>query len=178
MGVDTRIYLPTTCSVRNVGNVMGAYMGLPVKKQSFRDNTGYYVIVDGVQINGVPDISCIAIDLKGKLVDGEEHHHLLFHFETEYQDTPMFLLCPRSTPLWIAIGKKLINFFGGHMVYQDCGDWDDLENIYSQPCKSLRYNRPSDGDAWTAFQDKILSIVPLTQDDLNECKKYAAYLNR
>lgn len=171
MGVNIIVKLPSTCSVKNVAKVIGILAGLKAKKQYF-SNEGYGVEVEGLEINGIVKLPAIAeIVLNGDLVDGEKIHTVFYHFEAS--DWNGSLISPRSTPFWIAISKHLVDFFGGQLIYQDCGDQDiDYEN---PNFGSIDDNRPSDGDAWYVLQERFLNLKPITEAEITYFSSVAAY---
>ena len=173
MGVDTLIYLPTNCSVCNIANVMAAYAGLKAEKKIFSSNDGYYVEIEtGVSVKNSHLPGCVGINMTGDVVDGEKNHYVLFHYEASYKDEARFLLMPRSTKFWIAIGYNLVKFFGGELIYQDISD-ETFD--YGEPVKSLKENRPSDNQEWYDLQNRILAIKPLTQEEIDFFQDVAAY---
>jgi hypothetical protein len=79
---------------------------------------------------------------------------------------------PRSTPFWIAVGKRLVQFFGGEIDYQDC---DEIDVDFARPSKSLKINDPQDDDEWDTFQRRLFRLKPLMVEDIKDADQYAAY---
>lgn len=166
MGVDTLIRLPADVRIRDVSIVIGILAGLKPEQHSLCGSS-YSCSVAGVETKSSSIPECADIEINGDLVDGEKNHHVMFHFEYKASR----LLMPRSTAFWIAVGRRLIQFFGGSMDYQDC---DSVETNYRR--KSPRKdNSPEGGKPWHDLQDAMLAIKPITKDELIKCDKWAAY---
>ena len=105
-------------------------------------------------------------------LDGYEGHHVMFHGEPgdgchgKYR-----LLMPRSTPFWIAIGTKLIQFFGGEIDFNDC----DSKGMDLKRKKPRKWNDPSNGKSWQDLQKDMWGLKPIAKDDLVAAAKYASY---
>lgn len=172
MGVDMRVYLPANVRVRNVAGVMGAYAGCPVSKDFFRcGGGGWSAHADGVEVKSASLPEMVSIFIRTPMVDGETVHHCNYHFESEGGRIGRLML-PRSTAFWIALMTRVVDFFGGTIDYQDC---DESECDYAVPEKTWQENSPSDGDEWYSFQNRVLAIVPITEDEWNAADKFAAY---
>jgi hypothetical protein len=104
------------------------------------------------------------------MIDGEEYHHLSYHFETDCGKGR--LLNVRSRAIWLAVGNRLIDFFGGSIDYQDC---DEIDVDVKKPWKGVALNCPSDGKEWYAFQQRILDIKPITVKEWRGYDAAAAY---
>jgi hypothetical protein len=178
MGVDTCIYLEGDVKVQDVAEVIGIFAGLKPYRYDHDDAWGnkdcWWTKVDGVEVKaGI--VSCAEIIITAPegetLVDGEESHWVLYHFEPSDKESYMRLVMPRSTPFWIAVGKKLVKFFGGKMDYNDC----DEKRVDYRAKKPRRVNCPQDGKEWEDFQTEMLNLKPVTVADLKAAQKYAAY---
>lgn len=164
MGVDCKIYLPGNVRVRDVANVMGIAAGL---KPSWHKKG--WAEVPGVALKPTSLVEMCSIELSGELVDKSDKHFCGYHFEGGRGASR--LLSPRSTAFWIGVGRRLVNFFGGEMTYQDCDDGID----FFLPPKSDAENKPEDGDEWDVFQKRVVAVVPLTLEELQGLNELAAY---
>ncbi len=168
MGVDTLIRLPADVRIDDVTTVIGVLSGLPIKKVSLSDGA-WGVRVDGATAEGITNIpSCATIKLHGDLVDGEQDHHVMFHYEPD-NDTGR-LIMPRSTAFWISVGRRLIRFFGGTLTYSDCAG--GIDERAKKPRKS---NNPTDGKPWQDFQQAIVDLKPIEKPELEAADKVASY---
>jgi hypothetical protein len=168
MGVDTIIRLPENVEINHVADVIGILAGLKAEKKNFQRSEGWYVEVDGVNILGRPSIpDGPEITFKSPL-DGENHSVSYWYEDSEGGR----MLSPHSTAFWIAIGRGLVKFFGGTLVYKDTGNMKP--NFRGRP-KSDALNRPQDGKPWQNLQQRLLDLKPLTQKDLKAESKHAAY---
>lgn len=173
MGVDCRITLPPNVRLADVAKVMGIAAGLPWEKQfAGRLPDGlWFVHVPKVRVSsGCRGLeSCANIEFVGETVDGVSGHHVLYHFEGKDGNR---LMLPRSTAFWIAIARRLVDFYGGVIDYADC---DDVYDDYAVPFKETALNSPKDGAEWEAHRDRVAAVKPITSDELEACKKFAAY---
>lgn len=169
MGVDCNIHLPSNVQVKDVASVIGVAAGLKSERKLLGHTDGWYLHVNGVEVIASPVVTLADILLNGKMIDGELRHEISYHFEPCCGSGR--LLMPRSTAFWIAIGRRLVDFFGGHMSYQDCDPSED----YTKWPKSNRLNCPQDGKPWQKFQERKEAVLPLTHADLVYCDEFAAY---
>jgi hypothetical protein len=159
MGVDCRIQLPDDVGVRNVAKAIGLLSGLEFEKHFLGPSHEYVwsVHVPGVQvgISGMPECCQIIVRaIKNPLVDGEESHYVLYHFEPSEGGR---LMLPPSTPFWCAVGDALIDFFGGKIDYNDCDD-TDWDRAVPKP---RGRNNPQDGEEWQRFQQELSELKPV-----------------
>lgn len=170
MGVDCEIYLPEHVRVSDVGKLLGILSGC--KKQRMRLgeslDSGWAVGVAGVQVIGIPQLpECCHVDW----IDSQESHcRWLFHFEPT---RPGRLMMPRSTAKNIALGRALVDFYGGSVFYQDC-------ESRSAPDYELPWIiRPdfSDNAVFRAWQEKLWAVEPLSPEQIDACRGFAAYSN-
>lgn len=152
MGCSTYIYLPGNVRVRDVASVMGAIMGCPKRFENFSSGSDGYTKVDNVEVEstGCPELAYIKI----------KNRVAYYHFET-FEDNKR-LVSTNSTSFWNVVGRRLVDFFGGYVDYNDC---DETEVDYVVASKPISVNAPSDGDEWYVLQDRILNITPIHKDD-------------
>ena len=178
MGTDCKIYLPSNVQVDYVASAIGVLSGLKPKKKYFdKQHDGWAVDVPGVGVeNTTTSVSMVNImishpNMSMPLVDGEYSHHVRYFFEgTDPDGKPCRTLMPRSTAYWISIGRGLLKLFGGKIDYNDC---DDIE--INEKLPPWKHSSAEDGEPWYALQNRILNIKPLTEKDLIDNDKHAAY---
>ena len=174
MGVDIRLTLPGDVRVKDAAQVMGVLAGLPVEQVAIGSSPAIFVEVRGISIEGTMFPETAKISLDGPMVDGAINHFVHWYFEGDRGFERVCL--PPSTAFWIAIARGLIDFFGGKVDYQDCYE---SEVDYEGPAYPFREsNCPTDGELWDVFQKRILDLVPLTAEDLNAVRSFAAYKHR
>jgi hypothetical protein len=168
MGVDTRISLPSNVRVRDVAKVMAASLGCKVTRRIIPRSSGIFAECEDVKIDSASMAELCNIELHNCTV-GSESQWFLFHWELSGGKKGML---PRSTAINIAIGMRLIKFFGGSIDFQDC---DSTQIDYIADEKSNDENCPTDGREWDNLQKRILAIEPITDTEIQECEKFAAY---
>jgi len=180
MGVDIEIYLPAYVRIRDVADVVGRLAGLPIEPLG---GGGGFWHVKGAQAvaSSVPTMALI--ELKGRcFIDGETHHEMNYHFECskpEWDGEPIKgefrHLSARSTPWWCAIGKRLVEIFGGIVDYQDCdSNYTDIVN-FKGFVKNRALFTAHDDPEWSKLKNLIRDVQPITYVDLAEADKVAAY---
>ena len=179
MGVDSHIYLPTDIGPHYFADALGIFAGLP-KKLVDRNNV-MACDVEGVETKPTFTPSMGEIILRAPkghlLVDGEDTHEVNFHWGSRFKKEIWTLLSPRSTPFWVAVGTRLVDWFGGYLVYSDCGDFSG-SNLYkgkrSHPVDDDWF-LPHDGDAWTEYQTEASKLTKVTDRELRAAWKKASY---
>ena len=79
---------------------------------------------------------------------------------------------PRSTASNIALGKRLVDFFGGFVDYNDC---DNSDSDYAVAEKTADECDPQDGQPWDDFQERMFNLKPITKEEIEACRQYSAY---
>lgn len=171
MSVDTRIRLPEDVRISDVAEAMGILAGLKPEARPLSD--GYWSVwVPGATARGHENIPQMAtITLSGEMVDGQKEHQAYYHYEMDAGEPAGRLVSVRCTPFWIAIGKALVDFFGGTVDYADC---DDVKVNYRRK-KPRKANNEADGKPWQDFQEAMFALKPITKADINKCRQWAAY---
>jgi hypothetical protein len=123
--------------------------------------------VQGVE--EIPEMNHIDVTLP----DGTRLH-VQYHQEVGAKWSGCKLMMPRSTAFWLAMGRRLIEFFGGGLVYSD-HDFDGKTFNETVPPKSNDENGPEDGAPWQSFQDRVHAIQPLTRAEVRAMRRHAAY---
>jgi len=169
MGVDCRINLPGNVRVGDVANVIGKVRGAE-SKLVLSSCGSYYVDVPDVKVEGIDDMpGCAALTIAGPRPGPSR---TLFFFESEGVSRSILL---SSTPANIAIAKRLVEFFGGEVDFQDC---DTIDCDFARPAKTNCENQPKDGMPWHDLQQRIHAVEPITDDEIEAAVEYAAYTGR
>lgn len=174
MGDSTHIYLPHSAQLRNIANAIGILAGLKPETQKIEGSDGFFFDVPGVSLKPTSSFGVVEIFFEAPagqcLIDGRERHFVYFHFEGErgtgdIRKYDRVSLNPPSTGFWQALGRKLVDTFGGEVDYVDN---DSIEFNYSR--RPNRLNGACAGDAWDKHQRRIFDLKPLTKADLKAAK--------
>jgi hypothetical protein len=190
MGVNAVIHLPCNVRIKDVADVMGILAGQKIVEKETTFNSFSppfkYFVVEGVRIEScdargtgvMTDCANIFLEnLTGAALaarsDAGENAYAMYNFEPS-NPTPSAgrLLYPKSTAFWIAIGKGLVDFFGGDIDYSDC---DSKEADFKRKAKSNSENCPENDPHYGKQRERMRSLKPLTKADYEACKKHAAY---
>lgn len=75
----------------------------------------------------------------------------------------------------IAISMNLAMFFGGTVIWSDF-DKDKNHVVLERTCTTDEWGLiPYDGDAWHEYHAQLYAIKPLTLEDVEQYRGFAAY---
>jgi hypothetical protein len=181
MGCNTHIFLPTDVGPHEVRTVIGILAGLKAERLKFDRSNGTHVRVTGAEEPGGIYSGFETLLFKAPkgdtLVDGDETHFCNFHRMSRRNGHLWNCLTPTSTPFWCAIGRRLVEWFGGVVEFNDCGS-AKAPNVFrrARSCPVDRYGLlPDDGKAWETYNDALMKLQPLSRIDLKRGWKVAAY---
>lgn len=105
----------------------------------------------------------------------ENSYHWFCHLETSEEGYK--LLSPKASVEAIAIGKKIIDFFGGVLLFSDCSDEDDLNNVYKikKPIFSKKRKNQDSDDRYFQFYNTLKEFPALTVEEMDWADKHASY---
>ena len=132
---------------------------------------GQYVGVQGVKAVTTTQPEMAEIKVSGAPVFGGRDVGLFYHFEGEESGYRRCLM-PRSRAEWIALGRRLADFFGGKVDYDDS---DGVGYDYEVPPRTDTENCPEDGRPWKALQARIHALAPLSKAEIQACQDSATY---
>lgn len=145
-------------------------------KPASRENPWYIDIVDpdkeiGVRFYDRANTSSGQVYFK----DMADNIHE-WHLNTEPESEEGKLISPGSHGFAVAIGKRLVDFFGGSVVYND--SVDDSPNYKVNPRKAKFPPKTKDqtsDDRWYQFYNALSNEPMLSAADLKKsCDKYGA----
>ncbi len=173
MGVDCRISLPRNVRLQTVAEVIGKLIGLKAERTEQK-----FVRVPGISFISYPNlIECPIINFDGVAGPAFKWNHddakttVMFHFEPD--EGSGRILLPNSTAFWLAVGRKVVDFFGGFMFYQS--DDNSATPDYFQIAKSNAENMPSDGKPFWDLEQRIFDLPPITEEEFAAMEPHAAY---
>jgi hypothetical protein len=167
MGVDCNIILSPGTRVGDVAKVVGALVGLKPEKKFFGSgDDGWATRVEGVTVGRpkaeIPECAEILVS------DPAAHlTRLLYHFEGGKKGERLIILRSRARNL--ALGRRLVQFFGGRLISEDTCDTEILE---VEPLADIH---AEGGDEWYSLQERLLAVTPLTEEEIEAMEEHAAY---
>jgi len=161
MAVGSRIMLPPAVRVKDVAKCLGILAGLSPHREDG------YLEVNGVSISPAHSEAMCSIGLSGRMVEGRSHS-VYYFFESEGGDYR--LLLPPSTPFWITLGKGLVDFFGGRIIYRSY----DRKSYYSRAPRSNEFLVHFDKAVNKKFYLAMESLDSITTRDIIHNRKFAA----
>lgn len=173
MGVDCIAQLPANVRAVDVGNVIGRLAGLPARRCKIGNSKSIFVEVPGVSVkpgsSNAPEYAHIVVAPPPGVASICAPLRVSYSFEG---DGGCRKLMHRSRPIWLAIFRRLVNFFGGKLDYSD---FDDIECDHYVPPKPNAENCPNTGAEWEALQLRILNLPALTEADIEAERENAYY---
>lgn len=164
MGANCQITLPHAVKVRDVADVIAACSGVRPGKRYLSHNGDWAAYCPGVEIT--PNLNEPALANITWVAPEGDTRSVLYHFEWSAQGRG---LMPPTTPFWIAVGHRLVEFFGGSIDYNDCeGAGPDFSLPHRDDCWV------EDGPEWIAFQERKLAVAPLLPWELELAETTAA----
>lgn len=153
MSNSTHIKLPHNVRIRDVASVIGRLLGCEAERAPLSGGESWYADVTGVSaVVTAGSAGCAWIEVLRPSASARSY---LYHFEAPCGR----LLMPTACAEAIALGKGLVDFFGGSVDFNDC---DSAEDDYVQPAKTDAENRPEDGAEWRSLQERIMAVRPMT----------------
>lgn len=151
MGVDCTLTIPAPAKLRDVADTIAALLGAPRGLCAISYHT----------MDDLPE--CVRIELGSPI-----NFSVLYHYEWDKDGNHGIM--PRATARNIALCVALCDFFGGSVDFNDC---DNTDQDYAVPFKSDLHE--SAGDPWEAFQERRVSVLPLTRKQIDQYESIAAY---
>lgn len=160
MGVNTVIRLPDNVQVRDVAIAIGILAGKEPQKVVFdAKEKAWYTKVKEVSIQGIKDRPGCA----WLIVEGLDRIQELYHFE----GNPGRLLMPHYSGFWTAMGKRLVDLFGGTVDYNDC---DNIRVDYSVPEQSCQMATVQE-KRWYDLEQVLYDLSPITEEEIKACEE-------
>jgi hypothetical protein len=171
MGVDCRLEMPGYVEVRDVAKAIGKLLGC----KSIQEELGWGrpTRVDGVRVRNSSVVGLAEIDVVTPVL----RWLLLYHFQGNGGTRAILM---RSRAKHIALLKRLADVFGGTVDFDDC---DETRADHVAPERPEKFcfggdDPDASSAAWTAWQDELHAMEPLTEDEIAAFEQYAAYQGR
>lgn len=104
----------------------------------------------------------------------------MYFFEGLNSDSYSFnnekIMNPDSTALWGVIGKRLVDFFGGKVLFCDSADSDNIDNWHV--CEHPKYpekNKEDNNERYFLYHNLLFNEKLITSLELEEMKKVTRY---
>lgn len=187
MGVDINIKLPLHLKASHLLKVMAKLSGHEMIKRPLGDDEETVDLnlpcekdnawsirfdKDNIRIDHKPEIDAdfSMIEYVNTI---EENRTLYFHRIPEDEDCQ--LLTSRSNPWNVALGNRLIEFFGGSIIYNDSYDKADKKVINKNAIFPRRLPTQVGDDRFFQFYNALDQLKPITAEEVLGAQKKAAY---
>ena len=200
MGTNCNIYLPADVKADNVFDIIQKIMGVEFIQTNFPDEKKKKVFDGNLPISNnnqwhlevtkqykdsnvieLKDINYLTFSFKDVV---NNSYYCLYHTQDDSASDKLEpgakLLNPGHGAIWCLIGKKLVDFFGGKMMYSDSRDEDDLDNWYMNADGKFARDKYTNelNDKWNLFHNLLFKESRITSQELMEMQCYAAWYNR
>lgn len=159
----TVVRLPKDVCVGDVATVIGLLLGNK-RIQNPIGIGGWFTSAVGTEVKALlPDLpTCPHISIA---LPGRRRFDVMFHYEFDAQRYGLMLPYKSDS---IALARRLVEFFGGEVDYNDCDS-----KLRDYACGTPRdSNFVEDGKAWQEFQHAMYDIRPITQQEIEACKRW------
>lgn len=176
MGIDCKIELGMNAKSSRILDVIQKTVGLPYTYEVFNEkpfdinspssqNNPWRMVFErclgktiGSEIVGCFNIQFVTLD-------GEEHSWFA-SMETEEEDSLVML--PGAHSLSMLVGKRLVDFFGGRVLFNDMYDWENKNYSYKNntPHYGKKLKKQSSDERFYQFFNELNNFEPLSEKDL------------
>jgi hypothetical protein len=192
MGSNTRIYLSNHAKTEDVFKVIQKIMGAEftqstsggrsVNKNKPASQTNPWVIKfkkndsDTIKLSSPSYFQFYFIDPIGNT------QSTLYFFEgmdSDYSYQQEKYMNPSSSPIWGVLGKRLVDFFGGKVLYNESTNSDDPNSWHfcDNPKFPKRTKPEEDDTRYFLFQNLLFNEKLITSYELEEMKHLTRYWN-
>jgi hypothetical protein len=188
MGISTRINLPLHVSASGVLQVIGKCVGAVFTVKTFDLTSVKTPIPDmnkpsSKENQWFVDFSNknLKVNSEGRLDYGTfefedmalNKYQWLFHQETEHEDHKS--INPGSSAMAVAVGVRLVKFFGGSVQFCDHTDKADYIVNAKKAVFPPKTNGQSSDDRWYQYQNALRGLPVLTIKELEAASKKSSY---
>lgn len=174
MGVDAVILLPPHVDDDDVCEMMAVFAGArPYRRDFGGGHSGWSAHVDGVSYRAEGHGRFpILVEVGFDDALGRRRHA---HYFTRHGASGGPMIRPRSTPFWIALGRRLIAVFGGSLNYQDStGEIDESVDpaaalLTPEDCEE------GNNEGFYKRQNALMSAKAVTAQELLSASEASAY---
>lgn len=191
MGIDVNIYLNPHAKIEQIFEVMlKAFGGEMVQKQFTGEkepnfdnppniNNRWYLTPVKNNDNKIELVDPTYFRFHFKSCSNEIFSSLV-HLDCEEGHIPTSkALMPQSTATWCAIGKKLVDFFGGKLQYRDDTNEDNPENFYlvNKPKFPARKVGEDSNTRFYKYYNLLHNETVLTTEEINNMAKHCSHFS-
>lgn len=168
MGIDARIYFPPQVAVDYVAEAIAIAGGAKWEDRDIGGARNELVVVNVPSLEVMSSRVVTLVDIRFFDEIRQVPRYVNYHFEFGTKGERG--LMPRSRAYWLAVGKKVVDAFGGKLDYSDCDNSDiDYEVEVRWP------DEWQDGPGYEQLQAILRSITPVTAEDIAAMAEFAAY---
>lgn len=179
MGVDCNLWLPHDVKPRDIHAALQALLCHPVEGGPHLAPEGEASSVSPMMLNlelsDEAQSYARAMQLRGERWNLSPSIHLFGRCKDG--SAVGSLMLARANPRWIAVARRLAQFFGGEVVANDCNE-DDPER-FNRACPVDAHGLIPDGsneDNWDAYLAALLELEPLSAAEVKAAHAVASYL--
>ena len=198
MATSANIRLPLHVKGEHILQVIGKCVGVPFRKETFEDYKGDRPVFDPAVPGSNENPWHITFCPEGSVFEltpaknsslsfgqlfftdmADQRHSWSFHQETDTDDHK--LVSPVSSSLAVAVGRRLVLFFGGALQVNDNKESDPeyrkspRSALFPPPRRRREDENPDPNERWYAFQNALNEVQPITVRELRAASKVSAH---
>ena len=172
MGVDLNIFLPSTARHDHVATVLGLALGRKLVRTDIGPRGADRHHATATDAEGVEIVTtCVAgmIEFRIPMPHSPLQCGMImprYHFESKGGERYLVM---SSSPIRVAAARKVVQFFGGRLVANDCDGKVTLK------CPRRPGLDADDGKPWQRLHDAMAKVTPVTEKDIAWGRKFAGY---
>ena len=171
MGADCKIVINRPAQMDDIAEVAAVLLGHPHELYKIKGSTSDFHRASGYAFHASSSGLNTRVCNMGSLRFNDKSPQKSLFYLLEYKDG--VYLSARSYPEAIALGKALVDFFGGYVIPNDYeGDGEEQRYTKASPTWDTS---PEDGEDYSSFQRRKYEVQPLTEADFIAAEGLAAY---
>lgn len=173
MGVNTRIWLSPTTDFNDLITALLSLAGSPAKSEKHSYGTvPVRTAPHHVRHHDFsPTMVTVTIPCPARIDEvSSVDVHVHLNVTSPSKLAGHVYLAPGANSFWLAVGKRLVEIFGGHIDYVD---YDEPDYDYSVRQKTFMGS--DDGPSWQRRQNALIAIKPVTAEEQLAMNAVAAY---
>jgi len=174
MGVSCNIYLPPDVRADHIADVVAILTGSKVTETRIGGSSAIFtdILPEPIQTPFSNDIGAGWIIPQSEFAKEIYVKLAVFH-ATPFKGQTYTNISFGSSPVRVAIASRLIHWFGGVVVANDCSG--DVTHRSNRHCPTEEDGILPHDAAWDDYQRALLRLRPLRKREIEAARKYAAY---
>lgn len=163
-----RVYLPSKARIVDVADVLAILTWAKASKSSITSKMFYTVVHSAIQL-GSADFASTSVTISWKIYGDGKKVSKAYYFE---MGDGFHGLVFSATDIGLALGKRLVDFFGGKCDYND---GDGIKCDYTRPVRNDL--TALEGELYQCLQERKFKLKPITQKEVDDLRVKSFYFH-